>query len=667
MSRAGNQPHKTGRVTVNLTSLPLRLLWCTIVASVIASFQESRVMTSIDHGLLDARVRLARFWTPSSRRISVVSIDTRALERMDGRYGSWPWSPDLLAELVDYLGEARVVAFDLLLPESVEAGEQGRQLTDAVRRHGRVVSALHLENVPRLHPSPESLDGHTMAGDPEAAYPFIRSGTIRFPYPDLLEASLAVGHVNHFPDSDGVVRRGTAAVRMGDQVFPSLFLAATAVRPDGVLDPLSLEEGRVWFGTRSVEIDYRGRFLMRFPGPGYRTFSAADILESAKAEAAGQTPAFPRSLFRDQVVLIGRAATGRGGHREVTPAFVRTPSTEISAVGMDNLLAGGGYQVPSALGAVLWVVALALLPGLFRLERPSRLLLTGALLVLLYGLIVLVALFFWRLMLPMAAPVSAALLSGAVLTVIYWYGERAQRGDLERLDRAKQQFIDMLVHDLKGRCGSMVLSMDLLRRRNRDLDTDSIRLFEGLHDTAQRLLADTRALLDIRKMEEGRMSLQREEFDAAALIHEVLEEMRPAGALLKLELVGARMGTSGGLLAVKADREVLGRILSNLLWNAFQHAPRSSEVSVCYGALNGGGLRLEITNDGPPIPAEQQAALMEPFHSGDLARRIEGMGGTGLGLAFCRLAAEAHGGDLDLVSPCPGGTRGVRVDVRLPV
>ena len=112
---------------------------------------------------------------------------------------------------------------------------------------------------------------------------------------------------------------------MGEQMYPSLFLAAASVGPEGRTETLRLEGGLLRIGNRVVDVDYRGRFLLRFPGPAYRTFSAVDVLASARAEKEGRRPAFPSSLFKDKVVIIGMPATGRGGHREVTPPSVRTP------------------------------------------------------------------------------------------------------------------------------------------------------------------------------------------------------------------------------------------------------------------------------------------------------------------------------------------------------
>jgi signal transduction histidine kinase len=91
---------------------------------------------------------------------------------------------------------------------------------------------------------------------------------------------------------------------------------------------------------------------------------------------------------------------------------------------------------------------------------------------------------------------------------------------------------------------------------------------------------------------------------------------------------------------VEADAELLRRVLQNLIGNALKFTPAGGHVSVEI-ACAGNRARLSVRDDGPGIPAELEPRLFQEFAAGDQPGR-----GSGLGLAFCRLAVEAHGGTL---------------------
>ncbi|HEU4535161.1 MAG TPA: ATP-binding protein, partial [Polyangiaceae bacterium] len=120
-------------------------------------------------------------------------------------------------------------------------------------------------------------------------------------------------------------------------------------------------------------------------------------------------------------------------------------------------------------------------------------------------------------------------------------------------------------------------------------------------------------------------------------------------ASLRRQLVGrdvrVEAALDAGLGPVRADRELVRRVLVNLVDNALRHSPRGGVVVVA-GARAGGRVRLEVRDRGPGVPPAQRAALFDAYET---SPDPDGHGrrGHGLGLAFCRLAAEAHGGRAD--------------------
>ncbi len=218
----------------------------------------------------------------------------------------------------------------------------------------------------------------------------------------------------------------------------------------------------------------------------------------------------------------------------------------------------------------------------------------------------------------------------------------------------------MLVHDLKRRMSSILMSLSVLEKTNAEETQRRGTLTTTIRASAERLLLLTGNLLDIRKMEERHFTLRRERVNLAALVHDCLKEHRGA-----CELTGVHIATAGDSdVGVDADRGILQRVLANLLWNALQHAPDGSEVELGYG-VEGDRVALYVANHGAPLDAGEHTRLFTAFISNEVVPENSLVASTGLGLTFCKLAIEAHGGDIALESPWPGHADGVRVLLHL--
>jgi signal transduction histidine kinase len=124
---------------------------------------------------------------------------------------------------------------------------------------------------------------------------------------------------------------------------------------------------------------------------------------------------------------------------------------------------------------------------------------------------------------------------------------------------------------------------------------------------------------------------------------------------------------SGGEPQLGVDRQLVTRVLVNLLTNAVKYAPRNSEVGVRALLQDRplGACSLQVTNRGPVIPPEYREKLFDKYVSSDRSK-IAGFAGTGLGLVFCKLVVEAHGGRIEVESPPEGQPDGARFKVVLP-
>jgi signal transduction histidine kinase len=116
---------------------------------------------------------------------------------------------------------------------------------------------------------------------------------------------------------------------------------------------------------------------------------------------------------------------------------------------------------------------------------------------------------------------------------------------------------------------------------------------------------------------------------------------------------------------LRADRALLVRLLVNLLTNAVKYATRATEVELAAAPGPDGGAWLSVTNRGPVIPSELHGRIFEKFFQVD-GRGSGPFASTGLGLTFCKLVAEAHGGRIQVESPPAGRGDGARFTVWLP-
>jgi DNA-binding response OmpR family regulator len=156
-------------------------------------------------------------------------------------------------------------------------------------------------------------------------------------------------------------------------------------------------------------------------------------------------------------------------------------------------------------------------------------------------------------------------------------------------------------------------------------------------------------VLDLAKVEAGRLELDRAAFDLRSLIAETMAGLRPLAE--RKHLVITSQGTVDRLVA---DRGRVRQILYNLLSNAIKFTPDGGSISVEAVADNS-FVRLTVTDTGPGIAATDQALIFEEFSQvGEIGTRQEG---TGLGLALARRLVEAHGGRIELVSELGSGSR----------
>jgi CheY-like chemotaxis protein/anti-sigma regulatory factor (Ser/Thr protein kinase) len=176
-----------------------------------------------------------------------------------------------------------------------------------------------------------------------------------------------------------------------------------------------------------------------------------------------------------------------------------------------------------------------------------------------------------------------------------------------------------------------------------------IEWIDHIHRGGQHLLGLINDVLDLAKVEAGRLDLDRSPFDLRALVTETTSGLKPLAERKRLAVV-----VEGDVQWLVADRGRVRQVLYNLLSNAIKFTPEDGRI-VLEMVSEPGIVRLSVSDNGPGISPEDQAVIFEEFRQvAGVARTGEG---TGLGLALARRLVEAHGGRLELESEAGVGSR----------
>ena len=176
-----------------------------------------------------------------------------------------------------------------------------------------------------------------------------------------------------------------------------------------------------------------------------------------------------------------------------------------------------------------------------------------------------------------------------------------------------------------------------------------------IHAEALRLDRMILSLLDLAKADEGRLSPRFSDVDLQALVEDVLAELN-----LSAKRRSVTLECSLEAQRICVDEDLFRRALANLVENAIRHAPPESSVIVISKSLPG-GISVRVLDRGPGIPLDMRERIFEPFvqiesEDGGVARACRG-----LGLSFCKLAIEAHGGRVWVEDAAPGAVFCVRL------
>ncbi|HEU4403684.1 MAG TPA: HAMP domain-containing sensor histidine kinase [Polyangiaceae bacterium] len=233
------------------------------------------------------------------------------------------------------------------------------------------------------------------------------------------------------------------------------------------------------------------------------------------------------------------------------------------------------------------------------------------------------------------------------------------KGIAEAANQAKTGFLALATHELRTPLNAIIAYGELLQdEAEASGQLAFVPDLQKIRAAGKQLLALINDVLDVSKIEAGKMELYLEEFSLRALVEEVLGALRP---LLRQNGNALEVDLPPGELTLYADLVKLRQALVNLLSNAAKFTANGSvRLSV---ELGGGRVSIAVRDSGIGMEPEQMARLFQPFIQVD-ARAARRRGGTGLGLAISREFCRMMGGDIDVESD-PG--RGSTFTIRLPL
>jgi NtrC-family two-component system sensor histidine kinase KinB len=226
------------------------------------------------------------------------------------------------------------------------------------------------------------------------------------------------------------------------------------------------------------------------------------------------------------------------------------------------------------------------------------------------------------------------------------------------LDRLREDMLSMIYHDLRSPLANIVSSLDMLNSLLTDEENKTVRsvmtIASRSTDRLQRLVS---SLLDINRLESGQAILSKQVVTVPALVAEAVEAVHPTVESRHHKLM---IQIPENLPSIRVDVDMIRRVLINLLENASKFIPPGGKIEL--GARREADwLQMWVQDDGPGIPLADQERVFDKF-----ARLKEGRpsNGLGVGLAFCRLAVEGHGGKIWVESQ---SGKGARFALTLPI
>jgi two-component system, sensor histidine kinase and response regulator len=217
---------------------------------------------------------------------------------------------------------------------------------------------------------------------------------------------------------------------------------------------------------------------------------------------------------------------------------------------------------------------------------------------------------------------------------------------LRSLEQLRDDLVHMIVHDMRSPLTALQWNLELLYGTERANKSDTARELKEALRAVSVLAAMANDLLDVSRLEEGKMPVERTRCDLGEVAAQARASVAGLDSTRPVEIDVA------GPVPIDCDRNLVRRVLENLISNGIKHTPSGSGLRVVI-RVSDGRVRVAVHDAGQGVPEEVREKLFRKFEAVSV-RKDRQYHSAGLGLAFCRLAVEAHGGSIG-VEPDPAG------------
>jgi signal transduction histidine kinase len=213
---------------------------------------------------------------------------------------------------------------------------------------------------------------------------------------------------------------------------------------------------------------------------------------------------------------------------------------------------------------------------------------------------------------------------------------------LKTMEGLRDDLVQMIVHDIRGLLLVVLANLEMAQPEVSGTAAEDIAAATGAAQALNRMAND---LLDVSRLEDGKMPISKTATDLIAVAQ---ASARAIGALDPMRTIEV----GGGPVIATCDQALIRRVVDNLVSNAVKHTPAGGKVRIA-AASDGTRVRLHVQDEGSGVPPQMRTRIFQKFAA---ARTDSRYHSAGLGLAFCRLAVEAHGGSIGVEPATPRGS-----------